>query len=182
MKSAGPKYEQPDVQKKVKCKLCIWFLMRLHKLSWRRGAHTPSLHEWPRWSFARRAIPVIISRGTSGWPGTASPQHSQVPDHHHDGAVSNWGSYRAPLPSVQTTTDTTDHHRDATGSLTSPRAHSQSTVTSDEPIPKVLLFLSLWFLPLGLMCWLHMVLISQPFSDDAMRLNDMAIVTKGWQH
>lgn len=77
MESAGLKREQPDVQKKVKSKLCIWFLMWLHNVSWRRGAHTPSIHEWPRWSFARRAIPVIISRGTSGWPG--QPRHSQPP-------------------------------------------------------------------------------------------------------
>lgn len=167
--------------------------MWLHNLSWRRGADTPSLHKWPRWSFARRAIPVIISRGTSGWPGqpsTASPQHSQVPDQPHDGAVSNWGSLRAHpppvadpqrchcLPSPQTPTRCPHTHQenDKIKSLqtrTFPKFSSLRTTWSS---------LAVIYPSLALMCWLHMVLISQPFPDDAMRLNDMAIVTKGWQH
>lgn len=170
--------------------------MRLHNLSWRRGADTPSLHKWPRWSFARRAIPVIISRGTSVWAG--QPRHCQPPAlpgprPSQEGAVSNWGSPRAHPPPVpdpqrchclpspqagQTLTECplTRQVTDKIKSLqmcTLPKFSSLRTMWSS---------LTVIYSSLALVCWLHMVLISQPFSDDAMRLNDMAIVTKGWQH
>lgn len=155
----------------------------------------------PRWSFAHKAIPVIISKGTSGWPGQSQPQ--PVPSTCRSQPITitrqssaGWVAklvyllwkiimqryYWLPSPQAGQALiiclDTS-----STGQMRKYGCFRRAEFQIFPPLLKGQCdLLSLWFISLAFISLLHMVLISHPFSDDATKLNDTAIVTQGWQH